>query len=185
MGRKFQTKIISGYVMSFKIWKDGTLAKIFTRFPFLVEGWAKSSKFVTNLETPWATLSKELKECKMALVTTAGVHLRCQPPFNMQDKDGDPTFRGIPFWVDTQDLTITHNYYAHRDADQDINVVFPIQRLRELEAEGIIGGIAPRHFSFMGHITGRHLGKLIKRTGPEVARMLKEDEADAVFLTPA
>lgn len=171
--------------MSLKTWKDGTLAKIFTRFPFLVEGWAKTSKFVTNLETPWATLSKELKECKMALVTTAGVHLRCQPPFAMQDKDGDPTFRGIPSWVDAQDLTITHNYYDHRDADQDINVVFPIQRLRELEANGIIGGIAPRHFSFMGHITGRHLGTLTKRTGPEVARLLREDGAEAVFLTPA
>lgn len=171
--------------MSLKTWKDGTLAKIFTRFPYLVEGWAKSSKFVTNPETPWATLTKEISECQIALVTTGGVHLRCQLPFNMQDKDGDPTFRGIPSWIDTQELTITHNYYDHRDADQDVNVVFPIQRLRELEAKGIIGGIAPRHFSFMGHITGRHFGTLLKRTGPEVAGMLKEDGAEAVFLTPA
>ena len=182
---EISNQIDSGYLMSLKTWKDGALAKIFTRFPFLVEGWAKSRKFVTNLETPWAALSKDLKECKMALVTTAGVHLRCQPPFDMKDRDGDPNFRGIPSWVDTKDLTITHNYYDHRDADQDINVVFPIQRLRELEAKGIIGGIAARHFSFMGHIAGRHLGTLVKRTGPEVARLLREDGAEAVFLTPA
>jgi len=103
----------------------------------------------------------------------------------MKDKEGDPAFREIPSGVDLRDLKITHNYYDHRDADRDINVVFPIQRLRELEAKKLVGGISPRHFSFMGHITGRHLGTLVKRTGPEVARLLREDSAEAVFLTPA
>ncbi len=80
---------------------------------------------------------------------------------------------------------ITHNYYDHHDADQDINVVLPFERLNELKAGEVIGGVAPRHFSFMGHITGRHLETLVNQTGPEVARMLKEDGNDAVFLTPA
>ena len=171
--------------MSFKTWKDRMLAKIFNRYPFLVEGWARSGKFVNNLDTPWEILSKELRECKIGLVTTAGVHLKSQLPFDMENKDGDPTWREIPSSVDLEDLMITHNYYDHHDADQDINVVFPVERLRELEADGVIGGISPRHFSFMGHITGRHLDTLIKRTGPEVARILKGDSADAVFLTPA
>ena len=171
--------------MSAKTWKDKILGKLFTRFPTLVERWARSNKFVVNLDIPWAILSKELSECRIALVTTGGVHLGCQPPFDMKDKNGDPTFREISSNTPPANLTITHNYYDHRDADQDINVVFPIKRLRELEAKGIIRGIAPRHFSFMGHITGRHLGTLVKRTGPEVARMLKEDGAEAVFLTPA
>ncbi len=170
--------------MSFKTWKDRMLAKIFNRYPFLVEGWARSGKFVNNLDTPWAILSKELRECKIGLVTTAGVHLKSQLPFDMENKDGDPTWREIPSSVDLEDLMITHNYYDHHDADQDINVVFPVERLRELEADGVIGGIFPRHFSFMGHIAGRHLDTLIRLTGPEVARMLKGDGADAVFLTP-
>jgi D-proline reductase (dithiol) PrdB len=171
--------------MSLKTWKDRTLAKLLTRHPFLLEGWAKSSKFVVNLDTPWAILTKELAECRIALVTTAGVHLRSQPPFDMDDKEGDPTWREIPSQADPKDLMITHNYYDHHDADQDINVVFPVRRIKELEVEGVIGGIAPRHFSFMGHITGRHLETLIKNTGPDVARMLNQDNADAVFLTPA
>jgi D-proline reductase (dithiol) PrdB len=83
------------------------------------------------------------------------------------------------------DLMITHNYYDHQDADQDINVVFPIKRLKEFEAEGMIGQVAPRHFSFMGHILGHHIESLVNRTGPEVAKMLKADGVDAVFLTPA
>jgi D-proline reductase (dithiol) PrdB len=168
-----------------KIWKDRILAKFFTRYPVLVDRWAESKEFVTNLDTPWAMLSKEVSECRIALVTTAGVHLRMQPPYDMEDKDGDPTFREISSHTLPAELTITHNYYDHRDADQDINVVFPIQRLRELRAKGMIGGIAPRHFAFMGHISGRHLGTLLRRTGPEVARLLKEDGAEAVFLTPA
>ena len=171
--------------MSIRTLKDKTLGKLFTRFPSLVERWARFTKFVSNQETPWATLAKETNECQVALVTTGGVHLRGQSPFDMDDKEGDPTFREIPSWADPKDLMITHNYYDHRDADQDINVVLPIERLRELQAKGIIGGIAPRHFSFMGHITGRHLGTLVKRTGPEVARLLREDGAEAVFLTPA
>jgi D-proline reductase (dithiol) PrdB len=171
--------------MSVKTWKDRMLANFFNRYPFLVEGWARSGKFVNNLDTPWAILSKELRECKIGLVTTAGVHLKSQLPFDMEDKDGDPTWREIPSSVDLEDLMITHNYYDHHDADQDINVVFPVERLRELAAEGVVGGIAPRHFSFMGHIMGRYIDALVNHTGPEVARRLKDDGVDGVFLTPA
>ncbi len=171
--------------MSAKTWKDRILAKFFTRYPALVERWARYNKFMINRDTPWAPLTKEINQCRIALVTTGGVHLRSQPPFDMEDKEGDPTFREIPSNTPLADLTITHNYYDHRDADQDINLVFPIERLRELEAKAIIGGIALRHFSFMGHITGRHLGTLVKRTGPEVAKLLKGDGAEAVFLIPA
>ena len=171
--------------MSIKTRKDRIFGKLFTRFPSLVEWWAKSRKFVINVETPWVPLQKDPKDSRIALVTTAGVHLRSQPPYDMEDKEGDPTFRDIPAETRIDDLMITHNYYDHQDADQDINVVLPMERLRELEAEGAIGGIAPRHFSFMGHIIGRHIDTLVNRTGPEIARMLKADGVDAVFLTPA
>jgi D-proline reductase (dithiol) PrdB len=171
--------------MSIKSGVDRMLARFFTRYPFLVERWARKGRFVTNIDIPWATFTKDLEECRVALVTTAGVHLRWQPPFNMEDKDGDPTFREIPSWVDSEDLRITHNYYDHRDADRDINVVFPIERLRELEGDGIIRKVAFRHFSFMGHIMGQHLKALIEKTAPEVAKLFKRDGVDAVFLTPA
>jgi D-proline reductase (dithiol) PrdB len=83
------------------------------------------------------------------------------------------------------ELTITHNYYDPEDADRDINVVFPIEQLKELESEEVIGEIAPRHFSFMGHVLGRHMATFINQTGPEAARRLGEDGVDVVFLTPA
>ncbi|MFH1674640.1 MAG: glycine/sarcosine/betaine reductase selenoprotein B family protein [Pseudomonadota bacterium] len=171
--------------MSIKTFKDTVLAKFFSRFPVLVELWAKSHKFVVNATIPWTDLSKDINECRIALVTTAGVHLKSQPPYDMENQEGDPSFREIPSNTPLSDLMITHNYYDHKDADSDVNVVLPMERLKELEAEGIIKGIASRHFSFMGHILGRHIEKLIKQTGPEVARMLKGDQNDIVFLTPA
>jgi D-proline reductase (dithiol) PrdB len=171
--------------MTIKTLKDRLFAHLFTQWPSFVETWAKSQQFVVNPQTPWTPFSKDLRQCRIALVTTAGVHGRSQAPYDMEDRHGDPTFREIPFWAQSEILMITHNYYDHRDADQDINVVFPLERLRELETEGVIGGVAPRHFSFMGHIKGRHVDTLTDRTGPEVARMLKEDRVDAVFLTPA
>jgi D-proline reductase (dithiol) PrdB len=171
--------------MSFKTRKDRILANFFTRYPALIRAWAKNGRFVSSADIPWTPFSKDLGKCRIALVTTAGVHLRSQPPFDMEDKEGDSTWREIPSQVDPKDLTITHNYYDHRDGDRDINVVFPVERLREIEAEGVIGGIAPRHFSFMGHIIGKLLETLTEKTGPQVARYLKEEEVDAVFLTPA
>jgi D-proline reductase (dithiol) PrdB len=171
--------------MSIKATKDRLIAKFFTRLPGLVKIWAWRDQFITNVDTPWTPLQKELRHARIALVTTAGIHLRSDPPYDMHDKEGDPTFRQIPSSTSVDDLMITHNYYDHSDADRDIDVVFPLNRLRELESEGMIGWVAPRHFSFMGHILGRHIDTLIKRTGPEVARMLRADGVDAVFLTPA
>jgi D-proline reductase (dithiol) PrdB len=171
--------------MSIKTRKDRILGKLFTRFPTLVERWAKSHDFVVNVDIPWTALRKDPRDSRVALVTTAGVHMQSQPAYDMEDKEGDPTFREIPVGTRIEDLMITHNYYDHRDADQDINVVFPIERLKEFEAGGMIGGVAPRHFSFMGHIVGRHIETLVNRTGPEVAKRLKADGVDIVFLTPA
>jgi len=119
------------------------------------------------------------------LVTTAGVHLKTDEPFDMTDKEGDPSFRVIPRGTPLDRLCITHDYYDHRDADKDVNIVFPLTRLDELALEGIVGGVVPFHYSFMGHIDGRHIQQLLTVTAPEVARRLKREQVDAVVLTPA
>ena len=79
---------------------------------------------------------------------------------------------------------ITHDYYDHADADRDMNIVFPIERLREFEKEGFVGRVADHHFGFMGHITGRHIPTLLNEKAPELARRLKKGEVDIVLLTP-
>jgi D-proline reductase (dithiol) PrdB len=151
----------------------------------LASTWARRHRFVEGREVPWTRLRKPVAESVIALVTTAGVHLKSQEPFNMDDPDGDASFRVIPTDARQEDLTITHKYYDHSAADRDINVVLPLDRIRELRTEKRIGGIAPLAYGFMGHIDGLHLKTLMENTAPEVARRLKADRVDAVVLTPA
>ncbi|MBI5892905.1 MAG: hypothetical protein HZB79_04530 [Deltaproteobacteria bacterium] len=164
------------------------IAKLFTRFPSLAEKWVKNAA-QSNIQgqvedIPWAPFNKELKDCKIAIVTTAGVHLKTQKPFNMEDPNGDPTFREIPLDASKQDLMITHDYYDHKDADKDINIVFPIDRLKEMKDRNEIGSISGINFGFMGHIQGAHIDTLVNETAPQVAKKLKEMQVDAVLLTP-
>ena len=135
-------------------------------------------------DVPWTPLCKPLAESRVALVTTAGVHHKSEVPFDMVDPEGDPTFRVIDVSRPITDLVITHDYYDHSDADKDINIIFPIQRLREFESDGLIGEVAKTHYGFMGHIVGRHIQTLINKTAPQVARRLRNDAVDIVFLTP-
>jgi D-proline reductase (dithiol) PrdB len=161
------------------------LAFLFSRFPSLTARWLKKQQLDEYGPPPWAPLTKPLSRCRIALVTTAGVHRKEDAPFDMIDKEGDPTFRVIPQDSVGDDLCITHDYYDHRDADRDVNIVLPLDRLRELAQEQIIGDVAPFHYSFMGHIDGRHVSRLLTETAPEVAQRLKQEQVDAVVLTPA
>src|ERR671932_1039409 len=100
---------------------------------------------------PFTPYDGELRRATVALVTAGGVHLKDQEPFNIADELGDLGFRIIPPDVDSSDLMVTHHHYDHTDADRDINVVFPIDVLRELKADGAIGDVARKHIGYMGY----------------------------------
>ena len=164
--------------------KNRTLAKVYTKVPSLLDLYAKGADLVVNTTTPFAPLNKSLKDSRIALVTTGGIHLKDQKPFDMTDKKGDPSYREFSSEISIEQLTITHDYYNHADALSDPNLVLPIEPLRRLLHQGLIGSIGPRFFSFMGHVMGEHLKTLMAVTAPEVAAALAADGADAVFLTP-
>lgn len=147
--------------------------------------WAARAKVVSFEDVPWAPLARPAPECTVAMVTTAGVHRRADVPFDMSDRRGDPSFREIPSEVSGSELMVTHDYYDHRDADRDINVVFPIDRLLEMAESGEIGALAPVFYSFMGHIEEPHLTELRERTSGEVARRIVGAGVDLVLLTGA
>ncbi len=65
---------------------------------------------------------------------------------------------------------------------RDLNISFPVDRLRELVARGELGAIAPSHYSFMGAL--RDLRRIQGETGPEVGRRLRDEGVDAVLITP-
>lgn len=164
---------------------NALLVQLFKHVPLLASRWARRHRFVEGREIPWTPVRKPATASVIALVTTAGVHLKSQERFEMDDPDGDPSFRAIPTAAARADLTITHKYYDHSAADRDINVVLPLDRMTEFVAERRIGGIGPYAYGFMGHIDGPHLRTLMEQTAPEVARRLRADRADAAILTPA
>jgi D-proline reductase (dithiol) PrdB len=126
---------------------------------------------------------KPLHQCTVALVTTAGVHWRDDRPFDLSNRLGDPTFRTIPRDASFVQLALSHVGYNTKKISQDINCVFPLERLRELVQEGVIGALAPRHFSFMGYIP--ITAPLLNVTAPAVAAQLQADQVDLVLLIPA
>jgi len=161
------------------------LSRAFARFPVLGRLWARRAPIVRVAGIPWVPFSKPLRACTATLLTTGGVHLRRDRPFDMADPDGDPAFREIPTDVARSDLRITHDYYDHRDADRDINLVFPLERFRELVAAGILGGLTRTHFGFMGHVAGRLIQRLETESIPHLLTRLAAERPDFVFLVPA
>ncbi len=129
---------------------------------------------------PFSPPGKPLSECRLALVTTGGVHLPDQRRFDIDDPLGDVSYREIP--ADASNLTWTHAYYRP-DEGSDLDAVFPLWTLRGLVEEGVVGELNGRHFSFMGAI--HDLGPLGEQTAPEVAENLAGDGVDAVLLTPS
>ena len=164
--------------------KNRVFAKVLTRFPLLADLLAGSYEPPESRGIPWTPVKKALRDSTLSVVTTAGVHDKDQKHFDMDDPKGDPTFRAIDITKPLTDLMITHDYYDHSDADKDINIIFPVERLREFEKEGVIGRLSDLHYSFMGHILSPHINTLMKITAPEVAKKLKTDRVDIVLLTP-
>ena len=134
--------------------------------------------------TAMTSLKKPLQDCTVALVTTAGLSLPDQPPFDVGIRMGDTSFREFPGEISPQSLEMHQRSWTFDKTGilRDRNLAFPLDRLREMQARGDIGAVAPRHYSFMGSIVGPR--KLISASAPEVARRLSADAVDVVLLTP-
>jgi len=145
--------------------------------------WHVNFVFTPNEKVNWAEIKKPMKEWKVGLVSSCGVHLRSQKPFETDKFEGDWSYREIPSDTNPKDLMITDSHYDHSDADKDINCMYPISRLHELLAEGTIGALAKTFYGFMGWVADPSQG-LIPDTAPQVAKKLKDEQVDVVLLTP-
>lgn len=127
--------------------------------------------------TPFAA-GPPLAQRRVAIVTTAGLHLRGDRPFD----SGAADYRVIPGDAPAADLVMSHVSvnFDRTGFQEDINVVFPLDRLRELADEGVIGSVAGIHYSFMGATQMRAL----EAKAREMAGLLRQDRVDAVLLSP-
>ena len=158
------------------------LEERFRRWLKLTAEMHDNARFTANASIAWAPMSKPLTDCTIALISTAGVHLKSQPAHDVLDPHGDASFREIPAHTPASELAVDHTHYDTTDANADPNCVFPIDRLHELVMMGVIGAVAPTNFGFMGFIPD---GRLLRdTTAPIVADRLLAQAVDAVVLTP-
>lgn len=120
-----------------------------------------------------------LNERRVAIVSTAGLHRKGDRPFTLNPGD---SYRIIPGDIQSDDLVLSHvsTNFDRSGFQMDWNVVFPIDRLHDLQKQSIIGSVASFHYSFMG----AHEPESMKDKAKEIADFLKADRVDAAILIP-
>ena len=136
---------------------------------------------------PWAPLKKPLSECTVALISSAGIAMLDDEPFDQEGERqnpwwGDPSFRVMPRTATEKDVRVCHLHINPEFAEQDLNVVLPLQRLQELVDEGLAGRSADEHYSYMGYILDET--ELLEQSVPAIIADLLAQEVDVVVLVP-
>lgn len=164
----------------------------FKYLPRIIAAFYQTTERQPEFPIPWTPLPKPINKCKFSLITSAGLYRKAvQPPFDLEREKieptwGDPTFRTIPTSVQTDELGVSHLHYNPKDILEDVNIILPLQRFQELEAERSIGALAQNAFSFMGYQGYPPDTSAWRETfGPQVASKLKAENVDCVLLTPA
>ena len=167
--------------------------KIVDGFRFLPPGlsaWIRSTipSGEYDGDTPWTPLSKPLNEATLALVTSAGISLKSEPPFDTEREKaeptwGDPSYRSIPKETIASDIDVNHLHINTAHILADINVMLPLARMEEMSNEGVIGSLASTAYSFYG-FQWQKTDFLKTAIAPMIEKM-KSESVDAVLLTPA
>ncbi len=137
---------------------------------------------------PWAPVNKPLAESKVALLTTAGVSMKDDEPFDMDFERqnpmrGDSSFRRLRKDATASDIAANHLHIDTGYIERDLNVALPLARLDELVAAGTVGASAETHYSIMG-FQGNDSSVLENESAPAIASALEAEEVDLFLLAP-
>ena len=142
----------------------------------------KKYPFVVPDDIPWTEYTGDPSKETIALVTSGGFYLKeSQPAFDTVSIHGDTSYREIPKTVRQEELGIAHKHYDHSLAEEDMNIVFPIDRLNELEKEGVVGKVADIHYSF-SYVNDAVT--LVEEVVPEFISKVKAAGVDVLFMVP-
>ena len=142
----------------------------------------------SHAEIPWSPFTKSLCEAKVALLSTAGLSMKGDVPFDMEYERqnptrGDSTFRRLRADASAETLEANHLHIDTGYIERDLNVALPLDRLRRLVAEGKIGSMAETHFSIMG-FQGADSSQLENESAPAIAEIMRREEVDLALLAP-
>jgi len=127
----------------------------------------------------WCPISKPLSHSRVALLSSAALRLEHQEPFIPREDFG---YRRVPSEPSAGDLIIDHHSGIGRVPKQDPEIVFPRTALANLQRRGMVGSLAPFHFSFMGGL--RDHGKIENELATSIANDLKQAQVDLALLVP-
>ncbi len=130
-----------------------------------------------------AKLKKPLSESRLTFVSTSGVQPKGTLPFDTAHPIGDYSFRRVPSDSKPEDLEIHQLKYPTVGAEKDLNVIFPIERLQELAAEKIIGGLTENFYSFIGY--NMDAERLERTLAEDIAEAVEAEKPDVALLAPA
>jgi len=137
---------------------------------------------------PWTPIARPLSQTTIALVTSAGISLKTDPPFDMEREKkeaiwGDRSYRAIPRGTTEKDIEVKHLHINTNYIKQDINVILPLARMAEFEQEKIIGRLAPTAYSFYGFQWQNT--DFLKEAIEPISKRMKSEGVEAVLMTPA
>lgn len=132
---------------------------------------------------PLARLSKPISRTRLTFVSSAGIQRKGTMPFDVVHPVGDFSFRRVPSAARVSDLEIHQIKYPTTGAVKDLNVIFPIERLQELTADGVIGELSPNFFSFIGYQMDPE--RFERTLAEDIADAVVADGAEAALLCPA
>ena len=139
-------------------------------------------------EIPWTPLARPIFESTVAIISTGGIAYKDDQPFDQEGERqnpwwGDPSYRVLSKDTKTEDIRLYHLHVNPTNAERDLNCLFPLERLLELEKTGEVGHSAEHHYSIMGYILQPE--ELLEKTVPQLINCLKDDGVNAVLLVPA
>jgi len=136
---------------------------------------------------PWTPMPKALRDSRLCIVSSAALSVRGDRPFDSDGERrnpwwGDPSYREIPAATRTGDVHVGHLHIDARTVEKDLDCVLPLARAAELAAAGVVGDVAPTHFTFMGYLLKP--GEFLRTSVPAMMARMESEDVDAVLLVP-
>ena len=136
---------------------------------------------------PWTPLKRPLEQATVTLISTAGISMKSERPFDAEGERqnpwwGDPSYRVIPRTATARDVIVSHLHIDARYILEDLNVALPLERLGELETTGVIGCVASSHYSFMGYLLDPT--EFLASTVPAMITRMRAEGVDVAVFVP-
>jgi D-proline reductase (dithiol) PrdB len=139
--------------------------------------------FVQNIRAPFTPARRALPMTNLALISSAGAYIDGTEPFDLESADGDLNFREIPVEVEAEDLLFSVKGFDAKAVKEDRNALIPIDRLREYEANAVIGSLNHVWWSLSPWIP--NTARVATELGPRLAERLAGYNVQAAILIPA